>query len=180
MSDPPPRSPSSLSRRRAIATASATATALLAGCQALPFGETVPTGHLFVENQEDEPFEIAVSVIRRSDGEPIVQALYRVPGSHVLQFEDVLDTGNSYTLRTNQPAIERQGPTSLSVTVETCQPDDPAGKTDVGILASSNGAEIVVYDCENAYTRTGDLTYVDPSQYEVRELDEPIASPTPS
>lgn len=171
-----------LSRRRAIAAVAASATGLLAGCQGLPFSEQpVETGHLFVQNREDEPIELSLSLVEDAgDGERVVHATYRVPADTALQFEGVLEAGTEYAVRAVQPNLQEQGETNLDIVAETCEEDDPAGSVDVAVNVSSSGPEISVFNCQTPYTRTGELTYQAAAEYRIGTPEGTVGSPTSS
>lgn len=161
------------SRRHVLKFVGAASVTLLPGCavqEALP-GED-PTGHLYVRNRMDEDQRVAITVTDTSNGERILDAKYRIPPEHVLHFTEVLASGNTYAIQVLQPDIEGAGEGQLSVTAETCQEGDPSEKMDVAVLITTHGPDIIPYDCDEAYDRDADLTYVEPAEYW-------IGTPTP-
>lgn len=177
----PSSSDSGLTRRRVLGAAAVTAAALLAGCRSLPFtGEPVEGGHLFVQNREDRPIEVAISILDRGEDDRVVNAVYRVPANTALQFEGVLQPETTYTVEAVQPNLQGDGGATLDVVAETCEQQDQSGKVDVAVSLSSNGPEIAVFNCETEYTREGDLEYVTPEEYRIGTPTGTITSPTPS
>lgn len=170
------------SRRRFLQTVGAASATLLSGCtfEETVFGENVPGGHLFVWNQRDGEERVELSVTDRTNGDDrIVDAIYRIPAAHVLQFEEVLESGNTYGIRAFQPDIAGVGDEELSVPVETCEEGDASDKLDVAILVSPNGPDFVIYDCDRVYSRNPNLEYVDPSEYRTQTASETISTATP-
>lgn len=170
------------SRRRVLGFVGMASVTFLSGCglEDAVFGEDVPGGHLFVRNQRDDEERVLLSVTDTTDGsDRIVNAEYRIPPSHILQFEEVLESGNTYDIRALQPNIAGDGKEHLSLTVDTCEEGDPSDKLDVTILVSSNGPDIIAYECDRVYSRNPDLTYVDPSEYLIETITGTIPTATP-
>lgn len=169
---------SSPSRRAVLRGTTAAAAGLLAGCSSGPTGST---GHLFVENRSEELHRIALTVDETGDGggRP-VNGLYRVPAGIALQFEGVLEGGTEYRVRALQP--DARGPErleDLSVRPTTCTDDDPADRMDISVLTSSDGPDIVVFECDRTYRFLDGLEYVDPSDHRVRTVTGTISPAEP-
>lgn len=165
------------SRRAVLGGVTTTATALLAGCTA---GRTESDGHLFVENRTEEQRRIALTVDETgNDGSRPVNGLYRVPESVALQFRSVLEPGATYRLRASQP--DARGPErleTLSITPTTCDEGDAAERTDVSVIASPDGPDVIVFECDRTYRFLDELEYVDPSEYLVRTVTGTISTDT--
>lgn len=160
---------SRLSRRTVLRGIAPTAAGLLAGCSS---GPTASSGHLFVENRSDGPQRIALTVDETGDeGSGPVNGLYRVPPGTALQFQGVLEPETEYRVRALQP--DARGPERLediSVTHTTCTDDDPADRMDISVVVSSDGPDVVVFECDRTYRFLDELEYVDPSEHRVRTL----------
>lgn len=166
------------SRRRFLGTTAVTTGALLSGCL---FGERIPGGHIFVENRMGGTERLALSVTETTDGsERIVHHVFEVPDSHALEFDDVLESGNTYEIRARQFDVPEAGLARLGLDVDTCDEGDPAEKLDVSILVSSNGPDIVTYGCDDPYQKNEELTYVERTDHEVGTVTGTVPTPTPS
>lgn len=139
----------------------------LAGC-ALDNEET-PNGHLLVENPANDAVRLSLVVTANpgGDGERIIDGVYGVPAGHVLQFEGVLESGSQYSI--DAAVLPNQQEGRVEVGVETCDEGDSAEKMDVRVRATSDSLGIIPYGCDQTYTRSEDMTYVDPSDYQVEE-----------
>lgn len=128
-------------------------------------GDGIRTGHVFVHNRMESEERAGLVVTDKSDGETVINGMYRVPGGHALQFEEVLEQGNTYEFWVRQPGQEGLGEQNLSVTVKTCREDDPSDKLDVLVLVTTHGPDLTTYGCDRVYSREADVTYVEPSEY---------------
>lgn len=165
-----------LSRRHVLGTATMIVPAL-GGCS---FDRDVTGGHLFLENRRGESERVEFSVTETESGERLVHHEYEIPGSHAIQYIDLLQPDSTYEIRVFQPEVRGAGRKRLGIEVDSCQESDPSEKLDVSVLVSSNGPDITVYDCDRAYQRHGSMTYEDPSEYEVGTLTGPVDTPTES
>lgn len=152
-----------------------------AGCLSNPFSEPVPAGHIFVENRTNFSKLIALSVTEdNQNGERLINAEYRIPEWHALQFQGVLEPGRAYDIRAYQPDARGTGRKLVVLDIQTCEADDPTSQFEVSILASSNGPDILVHGCDQGYNQVQSLTYVDPSEYRTNAITGTIPSPTSS
>lgn len=166
------------SRRRFLGSTAAATGMLLSGCF---FGERIPGGHIFVENRMGGVERLALSVTETTNGsERLVHHVFRVPDSHAIEFDDVLASGNSYEIRARQFDVPEAGIARLGIDVDACDEGDPGEKLDVSILVSSNGPDIITYDCDEPYQKNEELTYVSRSEHEVGTVTGTVPSPTPS
>lgn len=125
----------------------------------------VANGRLFVDNPRNETQVIHIEVTRNpdADGERVIDARYRVPSGHVLEFDGVLEPGTRYLIRAwlpNSPPIEPS-----SHTVDTCDSDDSSRQTSVRIRAARDGVAMVSFGCEQTYQRREDAQYANASEY---------------
>lgn len=172
-----------VSRRRVLRAVTPAVATLLAGCGFQPFDEPgpVPAGQLFIENRTNFSKLIALTVsVQGQDDGPLINQEYRIPEWHALEFDGVLETQRTYDIRAYQPNARGRGREQLVLSIDPCDQNDASGEMDVTILASSNGPDILTYDCDEVYAKTQSLTYADPAQYETQTITSTIAPPTDS
>lgn len=165
-----------ISRRYVLGTATMVASAL-AGCG---FGREVEGGHLFIENRRGESERVEISVTETESSEQLVHNEYEIPEFHAIQYEEILEPNSVYEIRASQPEVRGAGHNRLNIEITSCQEGDPSDRLDVSVLVGSNGPDIIVYDCDRVYEKQEDLTYEDPSEYEVGTLTGPVDTPTES
>lgn len=165
-------------RRRVLGFVGAASTTLLAGCavEDAVFGEDVQGGHVFLYNNKNDEERAGLVVTDKSDGERVINGMYRIPGEHALQFEEVLESGNTYEFWVVQPGQESRGEQNLSVTVKTCREGDPSDKLDVLVQVTSHGPDMATFGCDETYSRRAEVTYVEPSEYWIGKVTR---TPTP-
>lgn len=161
--------PGSRSRRNVLRTGGIAATVLLSGC--LFDTPQEEGGHLYVPNYADVTQTVGLTIVENPDGaaDRLVHAWYRVPAEHVLQFENLTASGNEYSVRArlrDAPADE-----TIRTTIETCDEGDPAEKMDVTVRLDPEEVGIIAWNCDEAYTRNEDLTYVAASDYLTETID---------
>lgn len=161
------------SRRTVLRTGLTVAAGSLAGCV---FGEPdVEGGHLYVENTVSEDVTVDLTVAQGSDleGEVVVDERYRLPQGHALQFEGVLERGQTYTIGARRPVSNRED--SVQVTVRPCEGDPETGR-DVSVRVRPDAMGVIPWGCSEEYERR-ELEYVSPEDYESEGAAE-SASPT--
>lgn len=164
----------SLSRRRLLGAATTTAV-LLAGCSS---DGSDGGGHLYAANNTDDSHRLALSVTESSsEGQSVVDGIYRIPPRTSLQFEGVFESGSQYRLRARQPDVVETGDATLGIQVDTCDPDQEMA---VEILAGNNGPDIITYGCGEPFERSDGFEYVDPADHRIGTVTGTISTATPS
>lgn len=166
------------SRRRVLALVGAASVPVLSGCAPLQ-GDGPPGGHVLVANRRDQEARIAVVVTETAEGgETIIDGIYRVPGAYVLEFEEALETGNASDLRVRQPGDDAPGEEQLSISFDACGDEDPSNKLDVEVRITDHGPDVITHDCDEEYSRDGDMTYVEPGEYWIGPVEgTPTSTP---
>lgn len=139
---------------------------VLTGC--LGGNTEVEGGHLFVENEREQETLLLLSVADANTDEQVAGGRYRLPGQHVAQFSELLESGNTYDVRVYQPSVEE--PESLVTNITTCEEGDPSDRMDVVITASGIGPTIRTKGCDADYTKREELTYEPPSEFRVGDV----------
>ncbi len=158
------------SRRGVLRAGAVAVTAVTGGCL-LDNPRTAP-GHVYVENDSGRDRRLALVIAERTDDtlETEVEAWYRIPNGHALEFEAVLEPGRTHVVHGTLPGA----PPSDEVTFvsEPC-PDDATGERIVVVDVQRDGVGVVPRDCEQPYTQR-ELEYAPASEHRVEPYDGEI------
>lgn len=155
----------SLSRRNVIRTGLIVTSGTLCGCTL--DNPEVSGNHLFIENRDTGAHTVTISVREtENNSEVVIQNQYRVPGQHVLQFEEVLQSETSYEINVRMTRVDASSQEDdLEVELETCSEEDPAERMDISVVLDSSGPGFVTWPCNETYVYRERLTYVAPEEY---------------
>lgn len=144
----------------------------LAGCQ-WDNPETA-AGHIYVENSSGEEHRLALVVAEGSEGtsEFEIQAWYRIPEGHALEFEGVLESDQTHVVRaqlSGSPPEDR-----VTATIDQCSGSQESERV-VSVDVQPDGLGIIPRDCEESYTQR-ELEYVAASEHRDGSLDRPLTT----
>lgn len=161
-----------ISRRAVLRTSGVAAMVTLSGCQwENPISDA---GHIYVENSSGQERRLAVVIAEQSEGalDFEIQAWYRIPAGHALQFEGVLEPDQRHVVRAALPGAPPED--RVTATIDQCS-EEQSGERVVSIEVQPDGLGIVPRDCEAAYTQL-ELEYVQASEYQLESLDRELTT----
>lgn len=168
------------SRRTILRTATVAAAASLTGC--LWGNEETHGTNLFLENMkgQDQVVQLIVSPGEEIDGERVVDNWYEAPEGVALEFENVLESGQTYTV--GLQAADEPPDEHIASTVDPCEGEPDADATrDVSVRVRDEGHGVIPWGCDEEYTERN-LDYRPADQHSVEPPGDAgtWTSPTPS
>lgn len=159
-----------VSRRDVLRASGLTAATALGGC--LLENQETEAGHLYVENTSGEERRVALLVVPEGeDAEAAaVDGWYRVPDSHALEFEGVIEPDQAYSVRAALPDAPPED--RVAVTVDPCE---DGGDRIVSVRTRPDGVGVIPFGCEESYTER-ELEYVDASDYRDGDVEGTVAT----